>query len=146
MVFDREALRQQILLAYPEAMLFFETAVGQSMGLVAPEKIDLLVDFTGPGQRQGFFHAKKLKSRSRVAVGRMSGYFRKRVYDRLFNELGTENGLSSEVPQELLERERFVQKKVLALAGIGFIQAGQTPADRSHSIALELPGMKGFSS
>src|SRR5690242_16341766 len=60
MVFDREALRQQVILAYPDAVVFFQTTVGKSIGPNPPDQIDLLIDFTGPGQRQGLFYAKKM--------------------------------------------------------------------------------------
>lgn len=140
MVFDREALRYQILLAYPDAIIFFQAASGKPVGTHAPDQVDLLIDFTGPGQREGWFQARKLRRRARVIVGRNAGLFRKRIYDRVFDERAP--SVRSQVPQEMLQRERVVQKKVLALAGVGFVQAGETPTDRSKSIALELPGMR----
>src|SRR5580704_12043114 len=57
MVFDLEALRQKILLSYPDSAVFFMTTDGKSMGPMAPHPVDLLIDFTGPGQRQGLFFA-----------------------------------------------------------------------------------------
>jgi hypothetical protein len=137
MVFDMEALRQKVVLSYPDVAVFFQTTIGRSIGPAAPQQVDLLIDFTGPGQRQGWFYAKKLRRMARVAVGRNAGLFRKKIYDRIFDE-------SSEpsVPSEMLQRERFVQKKVLGLAGVSFIQAGETPPDRGKSIALELPAMR----
>ena len=140
MVYDLSALRQKIVLAYPDSTIFFQTTSGKAVGASVPESVDLLVDFTGPGQRQGIFHAKKLRRRARFAVGRNSGFFRKKIYDRIFDEIA----LKSEVPQELLAKERFVQKKVLNLAGIAFTYAGETPPDRGNSIALELPSMQGM--
>ncbi len=138
MVFDKEALRQQVFLSYPDALVFFETTAGNTLGPSCPDSVDLLIDFTGPGQRQKLFYAKKLRRRARIAVGRNAGFFRKRIYDRVYDEV--EN--RSAVPLELLASERFVQKKILELAGVGFVQAGETPPDRGKSIALELPGMQ----
>ena len=40
---------------------------------------------------------------------------------------------------DLLDRERVVQKHVLELAGIAFVQAGDTPPDRGKITPLELP-------
>ena len=137
MVFDLEALRQKILLSYPDAAVFFQNTMGKPIGLEPPRKIDLLIDFTGPGQRQGWLHARKLRRMARVAVGRNAGLFRRRIYDRVFDEVLN----NSEIPQEMLQRERFVQKKVLNLAGVAVFQTGETPPDRGKTIALELPGM-----
>ena len=140
MVYDLSALRQKIVLAYPDATIFFQTTSGKAIGALVPESVDLLVDFTGPGARQGMFYAKKLRRRARFAVGRNSGFFRKKIYDRIFDEIEME----SEIPQELLQKERFVQKKILNLAGVAFTYAGETPPDRGKTIALELPSMQGM--
>lgn len=137
MVFDFEALRQKILLSYPDAALFFQNTMGNAIGLEPPQKVDLLIDFTGPGQRQSWLHARKLRRMARVAVGRNAGLFRKRIYDRVFDEILND----AEVPKEMLQRERFVQKKVLNLAGIPVFQTNETPPDLGKTIALELPGM-----
>lgn len=137
MVFDIEALRQKILISYPDAAVFFQTTMGKPMGPSAPQHVDLLVDFTGPRQRQGWFAARKLRSLARMAVGRNAGLFRKRIYDKIYDEKSPGN----RVPTELLERERFVQKEVLALAGIAYVQTGDSAPDRGKSIALELPPM-----
>jgi hypothetical protein len=137
MVFDIEALRQKILLSYPEAAVFFQNTMGKPIGLEPPRKVDLLIDFTGPGQRQGWLHARKLRRMARVAVGRNAGLFRRKIYDRVFDEVLNK----SEVPQEMLQKERFVQRRVLNLAGIAIFQTGETPPDRGKTIALELPGM-----
>ncbi|MEO5969241.1 MAG: hypothetical protein ABIQ95_04890 [Bdellovibrionia bacterium] len=137
MVFDLDALRQKILLSYPDAAVFFQNTMGKPIGLEPPNKIDLLIDFTGPGQRQNWLLARKLRRMARVAVGRNAGLFRRKIYDRVFDETVDSAG----VPQEMLQRERFVQKKVLNLAGIAVFQTGETPPDRGKTIALELPGM-----
>jgi hypothetical protein len=138
MVYDTESLRQKVLLAYPEAAVFFRTTGGKSIGLAAPGRVDLLIDFTGPRQRQGLFYSRRLRSIARVAVGRNAGLFRKRLYDRVFDEKAP----NADMPSELLERERWVQRQVLALAGIPLSQMGDTPPDRGQSIALELPALK----
>lgn len=137
MVYDLEALRQKIVLSYPDAAVFFQTTYGQPIGLETPPKVDLLIDFTGPGQRQKLFYAKKLRRMARYAVGRNAGFFRKSIYDRIFDE----REKTAEIPTEMLQRERVVQKKVLNLAGVAFVQTGDTPPDRGKTIALELPGM-----
>lgn len=137
MVFDIEALRQKILLSYPDVAVFFQTTMGKPIKASPPQNVDLLIDFTGPGQRQGMFYPRKLKRMARVSVGRNAGLFRKRIYDRIFDET-KEPG----VPTELLAKERFVQRKVLELAGVSFVPAGDTPPDRGKSIALELPSMQ----
>ena len=134
MVYDTESLQQKILLTYPDATVFFRTTDGKSVGSESPRKVDLLLDFTGPGQRQGLFYARKLKGISRVSLGRNAGLFRKKLYTKIFDEKN-----ASGLPQESLARERIVQKAVLALAGISMAQRGDTPADRGKTIALELP-------
>lgn len=138
MVYDIESLRQKVLLSYPDAAVFFRMTCGDAIGSTAPHQIDLLIDFTGPGQRQGLFYAKKLRRMARVAVGRNAGLFRRRIYDRVFDE----SGRTTSLPVETLERERQVQKEVLNLAGVAFVQMGDTPPDRGKSIPLELPPMQ----
>lgn len=137
-VFDMEALRKQIIFSYPDAIVFFQTTQGKPIGPVPPDHVDLLIDFTGPKQRQGLFYAKKLRRLARIAVGRNAGFFRKRIYNQIYDEVADQ----AEIPREMLAQERWVQKKVLALAGIAFVQAGETPPDRGKTIALELPGMQ----
>lgn len=137
MVYDRDALRQKIIQAYPDAVVFYQTTMGKAIGAASPEQVDLLIDLTGPGQRQGWFFAKKLRRIARFAIGRNAGLFRKKIYDRIFDEKSEPS-----LPREILERERWVQKKVFNLAGVAFVQAGETPPDRGKTIALELPGMQ----
>lgn len=139
MAFDPESLKKQILLTYHDATVFFRMTHGKPIGPSAPHKVDLLIDFTGPGQRQGFFYPRKLRSMSRVAVGRRAGWFgiRKRSYDRIFDEKNQQD-----VPGDLFSRERHVQKQVLALAGVTISQKGETPPDRGQTIALDLPPMQ----
>ncbi len=133
--FDRDAVRHQVLMAYPEVAVFFKNTSGKALGAEAPEQIDLLIDFTGPGQRQGLFYAVKLRRRVRVAIGRNAGLFRKQLYDRVFDEKAN----IAKLPSDLLERERFVQREVLRLAGIVSVQQGEILRDHSYSIALSLP-------
>jgi hypothetical protein len=135
MVFDVESLRQKILLAYPQAVVFFRTTMGKDMGSSSPDKVDLLIDFTGPRERQGLMYARKLRRLARVAIGRNAGLFRKSIYDQVFDERRA--GLS--LPTDKLERERVVQREVLSLAGIAFVQAGDSAPDRGKITPLELP-------
>ena len=137
-VFDREALRQKLVLAYPDAVVFFRNTGGKPIGPVSPEKIDLLIDLTGPGERQAWCYAKKLRRISRMAVGRNAGLFRKKIYDRIYDEKVNDKV----IPKGILERERFVQKKIFNLSGVAFLPSGDTPTDRGKTIALGLPGMQ----
>lgn len=135
MVFDIESLRQKVLLSYPEAAVFFRTTLGKPVGAVAPERVDLLIDFTGPRQRQGIFYARKLRKAARVAVGRNAGFFRKKLYDRVFDE----KAQKATLPVDFLKRERIVQRYVLELAGVAFVPMGDVPPDRGKITPLELP-------
>ena len=135
MVFDVESLRQKVLLAYPDAAVFFITTAGKPLGVPSPRSVDLLVDFTGSGQRQGWLFARKLRGMARFAVGRNAGLFRKRIYDRIFDE----KAKASELPKDLLDREGVVQKEVLGLAGIPVIPAGGVTPDHAKTVALDLP-------
>jgi hypothetical protein len=139
MVFDSHSLRHEIRQAYPDAAVFFKTPLGVSVGGHAPAHVDLLIDLTGPGERTSFFFARGLRRSARVAVGRNSGWFsiRKRVYDRIYDEKTNVEKL----PKETLDRERFVQKQVLDLAGVGSSFSGETHPDLGKTIALELPPM-----
>jgi hypothetical protein len=118
--------------------VFFLTTLGKPIGSPPPRQVDLLIDFTGPGQRQGWFFARKLRRMARAAVGRNAGLFRKRIYDKIYDEKAPSATLSTDV----LERERQVQKRILNLSGVAFVQYGDTPPDRGKSIALELPPMQ----
>ena len=135
LVFDSESLRQSVLLAYPEAAVFFRTTSGKALGVEAPKQVDLLIDLTGPGQRSPFFYAYSLKKMSRFSVGRNAGLFRARIYDRVFDE----KPLLPKLPKIVLNRERIVQREVLALAGIATVPMGHATLDRGKEIALDLP-------
>ncbi len=132
MVYDVPALKRKAQFAYPGSEVFFQNTSGSAIGRVAPDHIDLLVDFTGPGQRQGWFYSKKLRKQARLAVGRNAGFFRKGDYDRIFDEKKE----VARVPHDLLDKERFVQKEVLALAGIPLAQMGEPMADQGKTIGL----------
>jgi hypothetical protein len=130
--FDDASLRQKILLTYPDAKIYFMTTEAYSMGEKLPSKakLDLVIDFTGPGHRHKWLWARKLRARSRVCVGRPAGLFREHIYDRISTEL-TRNDL----PNDVLERERQIQKEVLALAGVPLSHKGNLGQDLGHSIA-----------
>src|SRR5579885_3511462 len=107
MVFDIESLRQKILLSYPDSTVFFLTTLGKPIGSPPPRQVDLLIDFTGPRQRQGWFFARKLRRMARAAVGRNAGLFRKRIYDKIYDEKAPESK-DSALSKDVLERERQV--------------------------------------
>ncbi len=134
-VYDDASLRQKILLTYPSAEVYFMTTEAFSMGKVLPSgaKIDLLIDFTGPGMRHKWLWARALRSRSRVCVGRTAGFFREFIYDRVFKEAGLKN-----LPRDVIDRERFVQREVLALAGVPLSPKGNMGADLQKKIAAQV--------
>lgn len=140
MAFDYESLRQKIHSTYPGSSVFFQTSMAMPVGKVCPKKVDLVIDFIGPGELAHWGIARRLRRMGRVVVGRNSGWFgiRRRIYNRIYDELHPEPLL----PREMLERERFVQKKVLNLAGVAVVQASDTPADRGKVIARELPSLQ----
>lgn len=137
-VFDLESLRQKIIFSYPDASVYFLTTLGKSIGPESPDQVDLLIDLTGPRQRQSILFAKKMRRIARIAIGRNVGLFRKKIYDRVFDE----KIILAQLPQDVLEREQEVQKKVLALAGVPFVRSGCATPDLSDTIALGLPPMQ----
>ena len=141
MAVDIDGLRSRIRSGYPEAAVFFMTTKGKSLGASVRGHVDLLIDFTGPGQRQGWFFARKLRRMARFAVGRNAGLFRKRIYDRIVNEKSPESARLRAM--DALHREREVQRMVLALAGVATVPHAESGADRSAEIALELPPLIG---
>jgi hypothetical protein len=138
MVYDLDAFRHQILQAYPDGVVFFRNTTGKPLGPTSPDRVDLVLDFTGPGQRQGLCYAMRLRKNSRMIVGRNAGFFRKRLYDRIFDEKTN----LDRIPAEMLDRERFVQKEVMRLAGIAFAPTGETPQDLGKTVPLDLPPMQ----
>lgn len=135
MVYDVEALRHRVLVTYPDTAIFFRSTSGRPVGVASPQSVDLLVDLTGPGQRQGWFYARKLRRMARFAVGRNAGLFRKRIYDRVFDEMDPAKTL----PRDMLDRELVSQREVLSLAGIAVVPSAGVTEDRSKTIALDLP-------
>jgi hypothetical protein len=111
---DIDALRQKVTVAYPDAAVFYYTATGAPIGMPAPRHVDLLIDLTAPRQREPLLFSKRLRRMARVAVGRKSGWFRAKLYDRVFDE----NAGAGKLSKEPLENERQVQALVLELAGI----------------------------
>lgn len=136
MVFDTYALKQKILLTYPGAKVYFETTQAYPLGEKAPEKLDLVIDFTGPMQRHKWFYARALRNRARVCVGRNAWFFREHVYDRIVDES------KLELPRDVLERERMVQRAVLELAGVPLSTKGELGSDLGKKIALDLPPLR----
>ncbi|MGK5089606.1 hypothetical protein WDW86_18800 [Bdellovibrionota bacterium FG-2] len=144
LVFDIEAMRQKIHLAYNDAAVFFANTQGGSTGAECPAHVDLLIDLTGPEQRQSLFLAKKLRRMARVAVGRNAGWFRKQIYDLVCDETLSTSSFRDESYEDSFSRECRIQKMVLALAGVPFAQMGEALPDLGKSIALELPLLKEF--
>jgi len=137
MAFDREALSHFIRTSYPDAKIYFWTTLGKALGEKAPKYVDLLIDFTGPGQRQKFLLARKLRSMARVVIGRDAGLFRKKIYTRVFDERA-----AGKLSLDVRVRERRAQREVLVLAGVAFLPLGELGKDLSKSIALGLPSMQ----
>lgn len=138
-IYDDASLRQKILLSYPGAKIYFMTSEAYSFGEKLPKslKIDLLIDFTGPGDRRKWLWARRLRSRARVCVGRPAGFFREHIYDRLTTE-----GKRKDLPRDVLERERICQREVLELAGIPVSTKGNTGPDQGRTIATRLPPLR----
>lgn len=138
-VFDDASLRHEITLTYPDAKIYFMTTEAYALGEKMPSsaKIDLLIDFTGPGHRHKWLWARKLRSQARVCVGRPAGMFREHIYDRLSTELKRKD-----LPRDVLDRERLIQREVLALAGVPLSQKGNSGADLGKTIASRLPPLR----
>jgi hypothetical protein len=141
MAYDIDGLRSRVHGAYPEAAVFFMTTRGKPLGTLVKGHVDLLIDFTGPRQKQGLFFPRKLRRMARFAVGRNAGFFRKGIYDRVFDEKSPENARLQSMTT--MEREREVQRQVLAIAGVASTPHSESAPDRSKSIALELPPLAG---
>lgn len=133
-VYDDASLRQKIQLTYPDAEVYFMSTQAYPLGKKLPSgaKIDLLIDFTGPGHRRKWFWARTLRARTRVCVGRAAGFFREFIYDRVFKESDR-----NDLPHDLIDRERFVQKEVLALAGVPLSPKGSLGADLQKKLASQ---------
>jgi hypothetical protein len=138
-IFDDASLRQKIRLTYPDAKIYFMSSEAYPFGEKVPKslKIDLLIDFTGPGDRRKWFWARRLRSRARVCVGRPAGFFRAHIYDRLTGE-----SKRKDLPRDVLERERICQREVLELAGVPVSTKGNTGSDQGRTIASRLPPLR----
>jgi len=134
--FDIDSLKQKIRMTYPGAKVYFESTQAYPVGERAPKKLDLVIDFTGPLQRHKWFYARQLRSRARVLVGRNAWFLREHLYDRIYKEQ------AHDLPADLLEREKFVQKEVLELAGVPVSTQGILGPDLGKKIALTLPPLK----
>jgi hypothetical protein len=138
MAFDMPGLRNFITHSYPGAAVFFISTSSQAVGVQAPSQVDLVIDFTPPNARQPMFFARKMKSRAKHVVGRNTGgIFGRKKYDALYDEASDSN-----IPKDYLDHERFVQRRVLALAGIEIVKQGGATQDLSKEIAQTLPPMQ----
>lgn len=136
--YDRDALKQKIHMSYPESTVFFCTTNGKPVGPNFPEVVDLVIDFTPGGSWRNLFMPRKFKHMAKTIVGRNTGLFRTRSYDRVFDEI-KDSHVNTLVG---LHREQEVQKKVLELAGIAMIPIGETPRTVERELPLKLPSMK----
>ncbi len=131
-VYDDASLRQKIQLTYPDAKIYFMTTDAYPLGEKLPKsaKIDLLIDFTGPGHKHKWLWSRSLRSMARVCVGRPAGFFREFIYDRVYPESKQTN-----LPRDVIERERIVQREVLAMAGVPLSHQGTVGSDLGRVIA-----------
>ncbi|MBC7387229.1 MAG: hypothetical protein H7301_13840 [Cryobacterium sp.] len=131
-VYDDASLRQKIQMTYPEAKIYFVTTDAKPFGekMSASAKIDLLIDFTGVGHGHKWFFARRMRSRARVCVGRNAGFFRAHIYDRV---IADEHYV--EVGQDVISRERIIQREVLAEAGVPLSHQGDLGRDLGKTIA-----------
>lgn len=136
--YDQAALRNFVGQAYPGSAVFFISVSGDPVGATAPDRVDLTIDFSPPGARQGFWFAWNIRRRSRFAVGRSVGlWVRNKQYDRCYNE--RQDQINGTLPKDFIEAEVWVQKKVLFLAGVAVNRQGGVVPDRSKTIANDLP-------
>jgi hypothetical protein len=138
MAFDLPALRNFITHSYSGSAVFFISTSGDSIGVSGPSKVDLVIDFTQPGSRQGMFFASQMKRRGTHTVGRKTGgFFNRNGYTRIFDE-----AKDVSLPKDYMDRERVIQRKILELSGIEIVRQGGVTADHSKDIALTLPPMQ----
>ena len=138
MAFDQAALRNHIHHAYPGAAVFFVSVSGDAVGVKAPSRVDLVIDFTEPKARQSLWFAPRMRGQGRFVVGRVKGlFFRKSRHDRVYDQKA-----DGSVPQDYLESERWAQKKVLELAGVPVSRQGGVTLDLSKEIASSLPPLQ----
>ena len=129
MAYDAPALRNLISRSYPGAAVFFITVSGDALGVSGPGKVDLTIDFTEPKARQSLWFAPRIRSRSRHAVGRKRGWYRKSKYDRIYDEFS-----DSGRPSDFLASEQWTQRKVLEAAGVHVARQGGTTPDLAKEI------------
>jgi hypothetical protein len=131
-VYDDSSLRQKIQMTYPEAKVYFVTSDSQSFGEKLPSsaKIDLLIDFTGAGHGHKWFFARRLRARARICIGRNAGFFRAHIYDHVIHD---EKYI--ELGQDVISRERIIQREVLAMAGVPLSHQGDLGRDLGKTIA-----------
>jgi hypothetical protein len=138
MAFDLSALRNFITHSYPGSAVFFISTSGDPVGVSGPNQVDLIIDFTRPGSRQGMFFASKMRRRGNYVTGRVtSGIFGRKRYDRLYDE-----AKDASLPKDYMERERVIQRKVLEMSGIEIVKQGGVTVDHGKDIALSLPPMQ----
>lgn len=130
MALDRASLTQKVMTVYPQAAVFFRTTQGKPIGVPSPSQVDLLINFAGPRERQGFFFSRKLKKMGVVTVGRKKGY------QRVFQEPERFDSI------DMLARERIAQREVLALAGVPLFPSGDALPDRGKLTPLDLPPLR----
>lgn len=136
MAYDADGFRSRVQGAYPESAVFFVSTRGDALGAVSQGQVDLLIDLTGPGQKQGLLFARRMRGKARFAVGRDVGFFRKRTYDRIVEDSSVRQSHPGLGPLAL---EHEVQRRVLALAGVAATPHSESGRDRGKLIALELP-------
>ena len=134
MVYDRDAIRQKMLLVYPNAAIFFNNPNGTPCGVSSPQYVDVLIDLTAHSHKQSWWYVRNLRRMARFAVGRDVGLFRRKLYDRVVAQDKNQNKSS-----DWFESECRIQKQLFALAGISLDASGDTTYDLSRTIALELP-------
>lgn len=113
MVFDVEALRHAVLKVYPEAVIFFESGSGRPVNsVVAPRKVDLTIDLTGPRERGALTSLWRKRRRTLHLIGRRGCCLREFFY-HVLAPVEKQPGVSS-----VLERERMAQESVLSLVAV----------------------------
>ncbi|NDF15333.1 hypothetical protein EB061_08440 [bacterium] len=138
MTLDSSALRNLINHSYPGVAVFFVSVSGDPVGVPAPHKIDLVIDFTEPKARQSLWFPRRMRSRGRFVVGRKTGLRGAFGYDRVYDV-----SVDPAVPRDYLDAERWAQRKVLELAGVPMIRHGGVTEDLSKEIARNLPPLQG---
>jgi hypothetical protein len=138
MAYDQSALRNLIGHSYPGSAVFFVSVSGDPVGVSAPSRVDLVIDFTEPKARQSIWFAPRLRSRAKFIVGRNTGWFyRRSKYDRTYDQAA-----DAQNPRDYLESEQWAQKQVLEAAGVHVVRHGGLTQDLSKEIASALPPLQ----